>query len=178
MNVLYLCPDGGRDCGSLFAAPGGTSIKCRHHPEAIYQQAEDFGGADFLYVDEDGHTKSHGHVVTAGVQSTPTQSFHDAPPPAATVPEEQILIDLRTEYMHVSGRRADMRWKVQRLRDEIVWEQEQGMHAQVAPVPQPPSTPEPESPAASTTITPEDTPVVDAGDPSDYTNPEETPDGI
>lgn len=126
-SVLYTCPLGGEECGRLFASPGGTSIHCTKHPEETLQQVEFFGGADSLYVDESGHTKSRGHIVTQGVQSTPNQSLKTAPPPTDTVPEEQILNDLRAEYELVSGYKADKRWKESRLREEIAWEQEQAM---------------------------------------------------
>lgn len=121
-NVKYSCPEGGDNCGTLFAAPGGTTIKCRWHPEAVYQQVEEFGGADSLYVDDAGHTKSQGHVVTPGVESTPQQAFTEPAPPTDTVPQEQIILDLRAEYKHITGEEADKRWAEKTLREEIEYE--------------------------------------------------------
>lgn len=135
--VLYTCPIGDENCGRFFLSPGGTSIHCRHHPEERLIQREHFGGADSMFVDESGKTKSQGHIVTAGVETTPAQKFADPPAPTATVPEEQILRDLRAEYELVSGYKADKRWKEQRLRDEIAYEKEEAMAEEVH-IPTPP----------------------------------------
>lgn len=73
-NVLYTCPGthdpeakdfdaDNTDCGArLFAAPGGTKIKCRHHAEAKFIQREDGPENLFLYTEDKGKAAGKGKV--------------------------------------------------------------------------------------------------------------------
>lgn len=107
-NVLYVCAN--EKCqGRLFAAPGGTKLKCRHHPDDGYVQAEEYNGPDYLNIDEQGKTKSR-DIVGPGNE----RLGHDDGSP------EAVMNRLREDYRRESrGLVADKRWGEARLKDEI-----------------------------------------------------------
>ena len=114
MNVEYRCPE----CGSrLAAAPGGTTRPCVKDPaHGIYIQVEDYNGPDFFNIDDQGNTRSQGHVQTGGVQRLPVAAYHK---PKPSVEESEDLDQARARYIRETGLRPDGRWGVERVRNEI-----------------------------------------------------------
>lgn len=105
--------------------PGNPyGLHCNLHPEGTLIQTEFYGGADFLNVEEDGTTRSRGHVPTAGAKNIPKGEFRDPPPPTTTTPEAERFRDLRAEFEHLSKqlgqeRKANLSWGIQRLSGEV-----------------------------------------------------------
>lgn len=105
--------------------PGNPyGIHCHLHPEGTLIQTEFYGGADFLNVEEDGHTMSRGHVPTAGAKNIPQGKYQDPPPPTTTTPEAERLAALRTTYEELSKelgltQTAKLSWGAQRLAAEV-----------------------------------------------------------
>lgn len=99
-NVEYRCPN----CnGRLFAAPGGTRMRCPKCDQG-YQQTEDFQGVDrYSFRDEAGKV----HITN------PDERF------VAEHDEEESRSYLRERYMEVSGERWDGRWKTDTLLEKI-----------------------------------------------------------
>lgn len=137
-NVLYTC--GHEGCGSrLFAAPGGTKLKCRHHPEDGYIQREDAAGNLFTYTEEKG--KSAGKGAAAGRASgkkalgkktkavKPIEPKVVAPGNIDVNPDGTIVVDidalpedltgLRQVYQQVFGELADKRFGTIKLTTRI-----------------------------------------------------------
>lgn len=128
MNVLYQCPE----CGSrLFAAPGGTKLKCAQHTESVMEQMEEYNGPDFLNVDEKGKTKSKDIIlpgngrVTAGGGSV---EFN-----AGDLPADSELPMLRELYEEIAGVPCDRRWSVVTIKEQI---KEAAQHANIETVPE------------------------------------------
>lgn len=105
-NVLYRCPE----CGDrVFAIPNQTNLKyCPRHPDAVYEQQEQYAGADFL--NEGGK-----HINTG--QGRPGGDY-DVKHEYATK-SDGALADLQNEYERITGSHADRRWGVERLQSEI-----------------------------------------------------------
>lgn len=109
-NVEYRCPI----CQSrLFAAPGGTKLKCPRHTEQVYVQVEAYDGPDFLYIDETGKTVSSDKI---GPQNE-RQSIADRG--EITVDPDAELVATRQLYENMTGEAADKRWGSARIRDEL-----------------------------------------------------------
>lgn len=124
-NVEYVC----NVCGNrAFALPGGTKLKCPRtggsfvkdgetvvHGESQYVQKEGWGGADFLFIDDEGKTASHD--VVAGQEklrvATPEQEA------GADTPEDAELIAYRAMYESLTGNEVDKRWRVPTIKDQI-----------------------------------------------------------
>lgn len=145
-NVLYTCsgtkdpehPEDS-DCGSrLFAAPGGSSAKCRHHPEGKYVQREDAPGILFTYTDQKGKgagegakaispsgTKPIGDVNAKGVAPLPARvtamgdnDVNEAGKIITVVDPDDLPTDLRglrQAYELVFGEAADRRFRETKL---------------------------------------------------------------
>lgn len=126
-NVLYQCPI----CKlRLFAAPGGTALKCVNHTDQVYQQVEDYQGPNFAYKDEGDTDPRKTGVITPGAQTvTPVVKEVRLP----EMSEDELKEYYRKQYALVSnGDTPDKRWGIPRLKDEIeAWEK--------AHTPEPPS---------------------------------------
>lgn len=110
-NVEYRCPHYEDDppCpGKLFAPPGGTKLKCRHH-DVVYIQRENPSGPDFFYVDEKGKTQTKDKI------GPHNERVVEEPP----IPSEAELIAHRDMYENLTGLEVDKRWGVPRIKDEI-----------------------------------------------------------
>lgn len=109
-NVEYRCPI----CQArLFAAPGGTKLKCPRHTEQLFMQVEEYDGPDFLYVDEQGNTVSSDLI---GKHNDRTSIVDRG---EITVNPDAELIATRTLYRTICGMNPDMRWGVGRINDEM-----------------------------------------------------------
>lgn len=98
-NVLYKCPQ----CGSrLFAAPGGTRMRCPRH-DMPYEQQEEFQGKDFSFIDEKGitHHSNPDEVALATMSTSKAKEY------------------LRNRYESITGKRPDLRWGPETLLEEI-----------------------------------------------------------
>lgn len=123
MSVLFECPE----CKSrLFAEPKGSPgfipYKCRIHTDTLMEQAEDFAGPNFQYLDEDEINPDKTGVQTFGTTAsriTPAADFVEKllDPEAAAAAE---LEHLRNQYTTVTnGKKPHSQWKGPRLRKEI-----------------------------------------------------------
>lgn len=126
-NVEYRCPHVNpetqtRDCGNRhFAPPGGTKYRCRHH-DVEFVQTEEGKGPDFLFIEEDGRTKSQDAVLAdktrAVAEDRVVGEAHVVPPTG-----EQVI--LRDMYVSLTGEQPDLRWGPTRLRQEIAdWKEQ------------------------------------------------------
>lgn len=125
MNVEYRC----EVCSSRFyALPGGTRLKCRHHPEAQLVQTEESTAPDFLYVDEDGHGKTRDAILPDG-QGNATIRARPEPVIDRSVKNPLLEMELeqwRQTYATETQGAVDMRWGVPRIQEEIMaWREEQ-----------------------------------------------------
>lgn len=136
-NVLYRCPHGMETitdeddvvtnifhCGAkLFAAPGRTKIQCHRHPDTYYIQVEQASGPDFLFVDEDGKTKSKDVILGEGAASVSVARAAAEPDPNAEPGPSNVLAgDLmaaRSAYRMLTGEEADGRWGLARIQGEV-----------------------------------------------------------
>lgn len=136
-NVLYRCPFGMETveddegivtnifhCGSkLFAAPGRTKVQCHRHPDTYYIQVEQASGPDFLFVDEDGKTRSKDAILGEGAASvTVGRAAPEPDPNAEPGPSNVLLGDLmaaRAAYRMLTGGEADGRWGLGRIQGEV-----------------------------------------------------------
>lgn len=111
MNVEYRCPHYEDDppCpGKLFAPPGGTKLKCRHH-DVPYIQRENPSGPDFFFVNEKGETASKDKV------GPHNERVAEEPP----IPTEAELAAYREMYKSLTGVEVDKRWGVARIKEEL-----------------------------------------------------------
>jgi len=150
-NVLYTC--GHEGCGSrLFAAPGGTKLKCRHHPEDGYIQREDAAGNLFLYTEEKGKVAGKGKAAGRASGKTaigkqtkaknPIEPKVVAPGNVDVNPDGQTVIDvdalpedlpgLRRVYEQVFGESPDKRFREAKLSTQIKVELERQAEEEAA----------------------------------------------
>lgn len=120
-NVEYRCShtneSGNRDCGNkLFALPGGTKLRCRHH-DVPFVQTEEGRGPDFLFVDEEGKTKSKDAIV--GEEKIRVAREDEVKGEVADLAPTGEQVILRGVYQSLTGNIPDLRWGPARLRDEI-----------------------------------------------------------
>lgn len=124
-NVLYVCPEmvqtaeGPVQCKTrLFDMPRGgkgakAKLKCRHHTDTLLEQAEDYGGPNFKYIDKDHPAPDATHVRTDPAMKPVNTVTVEPPPPVQN--EEDIVRDLRSRYMDLYGEMPDMRFGAKRL---------------------------------------------------------------
>jgi len=122
MNVEFRCShvnsEGLRDCGSrLFALPGTKGKYCRTHPESLYVQTEEGKGPDFLFINEDGKTKSKDMLVGETKERAAKEGEVKGQVEEIAPTGEQVI--LRGVYRNLTGQLPDLRWGVARLNDEI-----------------------------------------------------------
>lgn len=129
MNVEYVCENRPAGCGTrIFAPPGGTRLKCRHHAEAKMVQTEETTAPDFLWVEEDGKTRSKDIIkpdgegnMTRRMRAEPIVD-RDAPPDPILVMEQ---VTWRNAYEAETGLEVDKRWGVPRIQEELMeWRRE------------------------------------------------------
>lgn len=114
-TVVYKCPS------KLFALPGRKGIRCRHH-DLDYEQVESLSGPDFLYVDEDGHTKSKDRIdVKVAGQSVgrTADEIRTSPGDAPSIVLSGDLAAARQAYRMMTSEEPDGRWGLQRIQSEI-----------------------------------------------------------
>ena len=136
-NVLYRCPHGMEtieddegnvthifNCPSkLFAVPGRAKIQCHRHSDTFYVQVEQASGPDFLFVDEDGKTKSSDIILPGSAHGD--SAARVAPEPDKDTepgPDNVTVADMlgaRTAYRMLTGNEADGRWGLKRIQDEV-----------------------------------------------------------
>jgi len=136
-NVLYRCPHGMETivdedevetrvfkCSAkLFALPGRTRIQCHRHPDTYYIQVEDASGPDFLFIDEDGETRSKDRILPGEAHGAGVARIVAEPDPTTEPgPSNVLLGDLmaaRSAYRMLTGEEADGRWGLGRIQSAV-----------------------------------------------------------
>lgn len=130
MNVEYQC----EVCGNrIFAPPGGTKLHCRHHQEAAMVQTEETTAPDYLWVEEDGKTRSK-DIIRKDGDGNNTIRMRPEPTIDRNAPGNPMIeLELETwrmRYLDITGLSPDMRWGAPRLQEEIVHYQHENENPQ------------------------------------------------